>query len=621
METENPVPTKRRRVGKIILWSIGVLILILGGVSYYVYYNFNHLVSDALIRAFNSGIISNVYELKIKNINVNLVNKSIQVHDVELIPREKPLVNYPYINSSFQLHTQQIVLTNVDIPTLLKSNILKLEKIDIIEPDIEVKLSGSRYILFPFRDSTELANKPESQKGFITSYLLKEFGLVDASLHMVNATRKREFTIKKFSIALHDLLIDQYLRMNIISNKTLELSMGEITWKLKDDPIDYLTIKDYSIKLDSLKISNSTDTTSYLFQNFTTGLKSLEMQTADSLFHFTMASFKLSYRDSSIMLKGIAFKPNMSNAALQRRFVYQTPIFSGSVGTLKLIGLNFDSLIYRDKILIDAVELDKLAVNIFKDQSKPIDKKKFPKYPGQQIGSINIPLMIKQLRGTNVSLINSEKKPDGDVGRVHINRMTLEAKNITTLPTNKPLSVSADAYIEDKAHAFLALQFSYTSPQFSMNGRVQKFNLPDINRFLKSYTPASITTGVADEVNFTGNVYKTNSSGTMKFLYHDLKADLDLKDQPKWKSDVLTFVGNTVVSSANPPAADKPAKIVKFKAERDMNKGFINIIIKSILSGFKETVMMSKENRKEYKKTKKEARRQARAEKKSKKND
>jgi hypothetical protein len=169
------------------------------------------------------------------------------------------------------------------------------------------------------------------------------------------------------------------------------------------------------------------------------------------------------------------------------------------------------------------------------------------------------------------------------------------------------LSVNADAWIEDKAHAFLELQFNYLAPQFSIKGRVQKFNLPDLNRFLQSYTPASIKKGIADEVSFSANAYQTYSAGTMKFLYHDLEADLDLKDQAKWKSDVLSFVGNTIVSSSNPPSENMPAKVVTFKVDRDMNKGFINIIIKSILAGFKETVFMSKENRKDYKEAKKKA--------------
>jgi hypothetical protein len=91
----------------------------------------------------------------------------------------------------------------------------------------------------------------------------------------------------------------------------------------------------------------------------------------------------------------------------------------------------------------------------------------------------------------------------------------------------------------------------------------------------------------------------------MKFLYHDLQLDLELKDQAKWKSDFLTSVGNALLSSSNPPSANKPPRVVQFTVERDMNKGFINIMIKSLLAGFKETMIMSKENRKAYKEEKK----------------
>jgi hypothetical protein len=99
----------------------------------------------------------------------------------------------------------------------------------------------------------------------------------------------------------------------------------------------------------------------------------------------------------------------------------------------------------------------------------------------------------------------------------------------------------------------------------------------------------------------------------MKFLYHDLNIDLKLKDQAKWKSDDLAFVGNTVVASSNPPPGGKPAKEVKFHVDRDMNKGFINIIIKSILAGFKETLIMSKENRKAYREEKKKSKKENKA--------
>ena len=94
----------------------------------------------------------------------------------------------------------------------------------------------------------------------------------------------------------------------------------------------------------------------------------------------------------------------------------------------------------------------------------------------------------------------------------------------------------------------------------------------------------------------------------MKFLYHDLEVDLELQKQAKWKSAVVAFAANTALNSSNPVSIDSPARIVKFQIERDMTKGFVNVMIKSILNGLKETMIMNKENRKAYQQKKKESR-------------
>jgi len=74
----------------------------------------------------------------------------------------------------------------------------------------------------------------------------------------------------------------------------------------------------------------------------------------------------------------------------------------------------------------------------------------------------------------------------------------------------------------------------------------------------------------------------------MKFLYHDLEVDLNLPKKAKWKNSVIAFAANTALNSSNPGSAKLPPRIVQFRAERNMNKGFINIIIKSLLGGLKE---------------------------------
>ena len=170
-----------------------------------------------------------------------------------------------------------------------------------------------------------------------------------------------------------------------------------------------------------------------------------------------------------------------------------------------------------------------------------------------------MPILIKQVKATNVSLASRERKPDGSFATANIKRGTAEIKHITNLSSGEMLMIKADAYLENKAHFIVNLQFSYLEPQFSFDARVDKFNLPDINPLLQSFTPANIKKGTLDEMTFSGKAYHTNASGTMKFLYHELDIDLALKEQAKWKSSALAFAANTILPAANPHSDKVPS--------------------------------------------------------------
>jgi len=375
-------------------------------------------------------------------------------------------------------------------------------------------------------------------------------------------------------------------------------------------PLTHLSLKEFKLGVDSLALEFTLDTLMYRFHDFKTGLRDLDIQTKDSLFHIAVKSFDLSYKDKSIDLKDVSFKPNVSHAVLQRKHQYQNTEFSGSVGKLEVKHLNFDSLMYAKKLFINEIKLNNVKAVIFKDKTKPMDSTRRPVYLGQTVRAISMPLLIKQVKATDVELENTERKPDSTYAKVNITKAKLEVNNITNLSIWDGLEMKADAHINGKAHFKAGLIFSYQKPQFSFEGEVKKFDLPELNSLIQAYTPAKINKGVSDEITFSGLAEQTKASGTMKFLYHDLEIDLLLKEQAKWKSAVIAFAANTILNSSNPVSSDLPPREVKFNIERDMTKGFVNVLIKSILNGLKETMIMSKDNRK----THQEARKKSKAE-------
>ena len=83
----------------------------------------------------------------------------------------------------------------------------------------------------------------------------------------------------------------------------------------------------------------------------------------------------------------------------------------------------------------------------------------------------------------------------------------------------------------------------------------------------------------------------------MTFLYHDLVMEMQLQEQAKWKNSIISFAANSVVISNNPSGKDNLIKNAVIQIDRDVNKGFVNVILKSFFNGVKETVVPEKVNR------------------------
>ncbi len=604
MEAESTIPKKKRPIRKFLLWATGIFLFILVLATIYISRNFNQILTDALMKTFNSSVVSDVYELKFEKLRVNIFAGNIRVFNVVMQPRTEPLHSYPYINSSFRLETRKLVLEDVKIMDLIKQGKLELSRIEINKPDIQVWLGEGKNIFLPYKDTTAVKKDTvETGKKFITGFSLDKFQLVDASIHVINTGKHREFTVKKFNISLDGLKLDQKTGEDLFAFNMVGLNVGELSgWMLKG-AFRTLNFRDLKLDVSSLEIRKSIDTLTFTYTDFNAGIRNVNMNTADSIFNLSLKSLDIEYLKKSINLQGIAFKPNLSQAEMVKREKYQKTQFSVAVGSLNLVNINFDTLIYYRKVFIDDIKIDKVDFSLFKDKSKPIDKTKFPKYLSQKIIAIPIPLNIKTVAVTNVSFVNLERKENGNYAKVTIQRGLLEAKNITNLDPQGTLRVKLSGFVENKAPVNLTADFSYLKPQFFINCKIGKFNLPDLNKLLTAYTPANIKKGTADEISFSGLVTRTSATGTMKFLYHDLDIDLKVADK-KWQNSVVAFAANTYLSANNPTSADQPPKIVHYQAERDLNKGGFNPIIRSFLSGMKETMIMSKENKKAYKEEK-----------------
>jgi len=601
MKADSKRSSKKWPVKRLLLLS-ALLILLTGG--FYLSRNFNQLISAALLTSFNKSIISDVYELTFEHLQVNLFTGNIRVSNVSVLPREKPLKSYPYINSAFRLNAGHFLLEEVEIKTLLRENRLIVNNVAIVNASIWFELNGVHHIMLPFNETDTVSSKMVSGKRPIASFTLNNFELKHANFHSINSHRQREFSVNDLNFSINDLNLTQLKEEYVATFGEVNVTVKSMQGELYNEPIKHLAISDFEMKLDTLNIEQTLDTVAYRFHDLRSQFHHLDIQTKDSLHQIKLRALKLWYKNKSIALNGISFKPNVTHATLQKKYTFQHTELSGSIGIVNLTGVNFDSLLHDQKLFINKVELDTVHAEIFKDKTKPIDSIRTPLYLGQKLKKIPFPFRINQLTARMINLENEERKSDKTIAKVSILGGGMEMKNITNLETKGNLFVRAEAAIEGKIKFKTRLAFRYDKPAFSFEGSMDKFSLPDLNPLIQAYTPAKIKKGTADEVRFKGVANTATAFGTMRFLYHGLEIDLELENQARWKNSIVAFAANTVINANNPNYQGNVPREVTFNVQRDKNKGFVNVIIKSVLNGLKETMVMNKENRKAFRKSK-----------------
>ncbi len=582
-------------------WKIIVLaiIMILAVLSFYVYTNFNRLISNAIMQSFNSNVISNVYDLNFDHLNINMITGEVKIRNVAISPKKIPLQLYPYINSSFVLHTRRINLSHVDIYALLKQNRLQVSTIEIEKPEISVQLKGKNHVLFPLKNGDKSSEtKIELLKKYLDSYFLKEFILRDASLTMEDENEGSSYKIGALNISVKDIHLGQLVGVDSLSFRKADLGLTDFLIHYKTGAFKLMESKNFELNIDSFAIQQRPDTVDFQVADYRTQIQGWKLVTTDSVYAISAKSVELSRRDKALHISDAIMKPTVTHDEFNRLRKYQKELYSISVKKVDLLNISLDSLRLYRTILIGQVNLDSADVLIYRDKTKDIDLKRFPEFPGQQLNSIGIPLTISELNISESALEYMEKKADGGLASVKIRRLNLSAQNISNQIPGSRLSVKLNGYLENKVQCDLALEFSYRKPEFSFKGALKPFELTDLNSIIEAFAPAGVKKGIVDAIAFSGNGYEHQATGNMEFLYHNLELNIDLKKYSKLKNSLISFAANSYLNSSNPVSPGKAARVVKFNVERDRNKGFMNLVIKSVISGLQETMLPSKENRK-----------------------
>jgi hypothetical protein len=142
-----------------------------------------------------------------------------------------------------------------------------------------------------------------------------------------------------------------------------------------------------------------------------------------------------------------------------------------------------------------------------------------------------------------------------------------------------------------------------------LNAKLNEFDMTEINPMISKLLPVTILQGIAPktEIRFM-NANGKIATGEMDLYYNNVKIRLEETKpgwQEKWKKNLLSFAANNILDFKSNPNYNGNFRTGIIWFERDQEKGVLNFLWKSSLSGIKSSFGLNSKQQKGWKKLQK----------------
>lgn len=332
--------------------------------------------------------------------------------------------------------------------------------------------------------------------------------------------------------------------------------------------------------------------------NFNVNLKKQQFDLKTGNYSILFDEINYNYEEAEIKINDFKFYPTKDKFKLAKSYTYNNEIFEVETKNITLTGFDLDRAILRGEVSIDSVIVEGLNLSIFKDQTKPFNLNKRPKFLNETLKNTKFPFNIESIVVNDSHFLYQEKLPETkNLMTIAIADINASINNVTTIKDSLLAKQTLDINLKGKMNNVAPINLDIYLPyitynnSFSFSGKVGSAKFSDFNSAIFPALGAKVESGMIDRINFSVNGTPYGTSGTMTMLYHGLSADF-FKASPKHKgkkSKALSWMANSIVHSQNPTQKGKILiALIEFK--RVPYKGFGNVIWKSFMSGLVNTV-------------------------------
>lgn len=546
---------KKHKALRIILISVGVLILILGCVAWYFASNYEKLIKKRL-PIWVAKATDSMYNVSVEDINISLFTRSVTIRNAQFWPDSteagKKRMKNAGIGTSFVLNVAEIRASGVNWEQIVAEKEIDCNNLEIYKPQLQITMVNADSV-------ADTARKEKKQKIEKISFGLIAF--INPEITLIN---KKDSVVATYTLAggrtdVHNWVFDPQQPKQ----------KGNILYS------EYIT--------------SQVDT--------------IYFKTKDGIYNITAADINISSKDQTATAKNFRVHTPLSKEEFHKRIGHQKDIYSVHFPTIEIEGLELNQLIDSGAIIIDNAKLDHSSVEIFHSRMPPPDpNSKMGNYPNQLIQKLPFPLYLKQVtissghfKYTEVSNVTRL------AGSFHIEQMHGTVTNATNMPEHLAKSTSCIADLKgkfmNKSDMAAVFNFSLTDEAgaFDVRGTHTNLDASQLDAIAKALGNISIDKVYISKIDFhvTGNENEGRANITM--LYRDLKVKLlDAKDgdTSDEKSTISLLADALLIHDNNPMPGQAVREGVSYQ-KRNPYASFFNLIWKCIFEGAIKTALKS----------------------------
>lgn len=537
---------------RILIWTATVLgfiilLLIIGG------FILQNRLPDNLknrIRTETNG----VYELKFDRMNISLLNGSIGLKDVQLLPDTTAYFHLDSTQRASKLF--KLKAASLDISGL---SFLKL----FIKKDLQV--------------SSIILNRPD-----LIIMKMHDTIKVDSNVNKTIYEQIPSF-LKGAKVKV--------LRVNELSY--VQQQKGDIN--KRGGRWSNLTFAFESISIDSLSQKDST--TFWFCKDVQINSRKVQFVSSDGMYKYTIGEVKASIKRKILDILDFKVLPQYPELEFSQRLGKEGNRYQMVVQRINVKDIDFKQLEVFGRLHVSVLNFENAELRVFHNKlMPPAEGIKTRNFPNIAIKRLKIPLVLDTMHVINFDVYYKElSKQSEKAGTAFFTNVYGTLHNIT----NDSLQWKNDPWCRStfqanfigkaKLQVDINLNMEDKDGEFNYKGSLGKSDGKIYNELLIPMAMARIEEGTIQEVTFNVNANSYGSTAHVQMLYDNLKVNLLGKDgNVLKKKGFLSFLANSfIVKNSNPRKKGEAPINADISYIHDRERSFFNLMWKSVFMGLK----------------------------------